>query len=66
MTMVIEPERYYTEDSLRVLFDLESETIREACEAGELRFRDLGGRMYFKGTWLVEWLDQPVRKGASR
>lgn len=57
MTLMIDPERYYSERSLRALYDLDGRALREAREGGHLRHKRVGAEVWYKGAWIKSWLD---------
>jgi len=58
----IDPEVYYDEDALRVA-GLDGDALASARKAGELRSKEVGRRVIYKGEWLRAWLDRPEKGG---
>jgi hypothetical protein len=56
-TLKIDPELYYFEDALRIQ-GLDGAALKAARDSGELRFRQVGKQIVYKGSWLCEWLDK--------
>lgn len=57
MGIRIEADRYYPEHELR-LMGLDGEALEEARGRGELRGREVGGTVVYKGAWVIDWLDR--------
>lgn len=56
MTIHLDPETYYDENTLR-LMGLDGELLEEGRADGRLRFRTLGPVVLYKGRWVLDWLD---------
>lgn len=53
----IRPECYYDVDAVRRILGLSVKAIGNACRSGALRFSERGGRRFFRGSWLIAWLE---------
>jgi hypothetical protein len=53
---VIHPQAVYTHPALRAALGLCASTARREIRAGRLRVAKRGGRYYFLGKWILEWL----------
>lgn len=53
----IEPDGFYDTDSVATICELSIRSIGDACRAGELRHTERAGRRFFRGSWLIEWLE---------
>ncbi len=52
----IEAEGWYEEHQLRIL-GLDGDGIDKAVEKGELRQKVVGETTWYKGEWLLAWLE---------
>lgn len=50
-------EAYYTEEQLRI-FGLDGEALTEARDSRKLRYKEVGGTIWYKGEWVMAWLDR--------
>jgi hypothetical protein len=50
------PTAVYTLASARAAFGAKATTLPREVRAGRLRVSKRGGRYYFLGEWLLEWL----------
>lgn len=53
----IEPDGFYDTDAVATICELSIRSIGDACRAGELRHTQRAGRRFFRGSWLIEWLE---------
>jgi hypothetical protein len=61
----IKPDTYYDQDAVRRMLGLSPRTLGIACRSGQLRSIRRGGVRFFRGTWLIAWLE-PESKIAGR
>lgn len=54
---VIDPNAFYDQEKLRVLLDLSNRAIGDACRSKRLRFTQQAGRRFFRGSWIIAWLE---------
>ncbi len=55
--VVIDPNAFYDQEKLRVLLDLSNRAIGDACRSKRLRFTQQAGRRFFRGSWIIAWLE---------
>jgi hypothetical protein len=53
----IKPECFYDQDALRRLLGLSNKAIGNACRSGKLKFSEQAGRRFFRGAWVIAWLE---------
>ena len=53
----IEPEGWYEHDQLRTM-GLDGDALEEAVVAKQLRRKDVKGTWWYKGAWLIGWLER--------
>lgn len=53
----IKPDSFYDQDALRRLLGLSVKAIGTACRSGSLRCSERAGRRFFRGSWVIEWLE---------
>lgn len=53
----IEPNSFFDDSAVKKILGLSSTAIGRACNSGELRFTERAGRRWFRGQWLIDWLD---------
>jgi hypothetical protein len=62
----IKPDCFYDQDAVRRLLGLSVKAIGNACRAGQLRYSERAGRRFFRGSWVIAWLEgDAVEKGAD-
>jgi hypothetical protein len=54
----IEPEAVYDDGALRQALGVTPATLAAARHAGALRYSRTGKRIFYKGAWVSEWLEQ--------
>jgi hypothetical protein len=54
----IEPEALYDDGSLRQALGLTPATLAAARRAGSLRNTRQGKRIFYKGSWVLAWLEK--------
>ena len=52
----IDPDAIYTDGELRLLLDLSSVTLTRERRSGRLRYRRIGQRAYYLGSWVLDWI----------
>jgi hypothetical protein len=55
--IVIDPAAIYHDGTLRLALDLPSATLARARREGRLRFTRQGGRVLYRGQWILDWLE---------
>jgi hypothetical protein len=53
----IEPEGWYLEHQLRIM-GLDGEGLEKARDKKQLRYKVVGEEVWYKGAWLIEWLEK--------
>ncbi len=53
----INSDAFYDQQTVSVLLQIPSRAIGNACRAGELRFTEKARRKYFRGSWIIAWLE---------
>ncbi len=53
----IKPDAFYDQDALRRLLGLSVKAIGNACRSGQLRTTERAGRRFFRGSWIIAWLE---------
>jgi len=56
----IEPEALYDDGSLRQALGLTPATLAAARRARSLRYTRTGKRIFYKGAWILDWLEMPA------
>jgi hypothetical protein len=55
--VLIEPEALYDDGSLRQALGLTPSSLSAARRAGSLRYVRQGKRTFYRGAWILSWLD---------
>lgn len=54
----IDPDSFYDQAAVRrLLGGLSVKAIGNACRSGELRVTERAGRRFFRGAWIIAWLE---------
>ena len=53
----IKPDCFYDQDAVRGLLGLTAKAIGIACRDRQLRFTERAGRRFFRGQWVIDWLE---------
>jgi hypothetical protein len=53
----IDREAFYSQSQVKLMFGISSHGIGDACRAGQLRFSERAGKRFFRGSWIIEWLE---------
>jgi hypothetical protein len=53
----IEPEAVYDDGALRQALGMTGAALAAARRAGSLRYTRKGKRIYYKGAWVSDWLE---------
>ena len=53
----IEREAVYSQSQVKLLLGISIRSIGDACRASELQFTFRARRRFFKGQWLIDWLE---------
>jgi len=53
----IKHNAYYDEKGVSKLLSLSIDRIREECNRERLRCTKRAGRRFFRGQWLIDWLE---------
>lgn len=56
MPKTIDPAAYYTTADVKAL-GIGPRTLGNACRKGALRFASVGVDRYFRGQWLIDWIE---------
>ncbi len=64
--VLIEPEALYDDGALRQALGLTPTTLAAARRAGKLRFTRQGKRTFYKGQWVLAWLESQTATEANR
>jgi hypothetical protein len=65
----IEPESLYDDGALRQVLGLTPTTLASARRDGTLRYTRKGKRMFYKGEWILAWMESetnPTSVGVTR
>ena len=65
MVLEFKPETYYDEYHVRVQ-GLDEDVLKRARESEGLRYREVDGRIIYKGQWLIDWLDRSEAEAGGR
>ncbi len=57
MGVTIQPDTFYRPDDVKRIFGFSIHSLDVACRNGELRFVKQSGQRFFRGQWLIDWLD---------
>jgi hypothetical protein len=61
--VVIDPTAIYDDDSATVVLRISSAALAKARRDGSLRYSVRGGRNFYRGDWLLAWIESgEVRK----
>jgi len=52
-----ERDAFYSIHQVGDILGISIRSIGDACRAGELQFTLRASRRFFKGQWLIEWLE---------
>jgi hypothetical protein len=52
----IDPDSLYDESAIILALDLSSATLARARRTGALRYTRKGRRVFYLGSWLLDWL----------
>jgi hypothetical protein len=63
--VTIDPDGWYTDGAARLLLDVTSATLARARRAGELRAARRGLRVWYRGQWLIDWLERGAASDAQ-
>ena len=53
----INPNGYYDQEAVGELLSIPLVRITKAIKANELRHSKRAGKAFFRGQWLIDWLD---------
>jgi hypothetical protein len=53
----IEPNQYYDQAGVCETLDIATQSLQKECREGRLRYVKRGGKRFFRGQWLIDWLD---------
>lgn len=51
------PEKFYDEFGVSQTLSLSLEQVRTECNRNRLKHVKRAGRRYFRGQWIIDWLD---------
>jgi hypothetical protein len=61
----IEPDGWYTDATARLLLDVPGATLAHARRTKSLRFTRRGIRIFYRGQWLIDWLESGTGKAVE-
>lgn len=53
----INPSNFYDQDAVKRLLGLSNRAIISACRSGKLKVSVQAGTRFFRGQWLIDWLE---------
>ena len=53
----IDPAGFYRDGDVRLMFELTDAALSKARRRGDLRFTRRGRQIFYRGQWLIDWLD---------
>lgn len=56
----IHPAKYYDESGVSHVLSLPIDRLREECNRDRLKCVKRSGRRFFRGQWIIDWLDGDV------
>lgn len=56
LSLVINPSAVFLIDQLRTALQLRASTLRREIRMGRLRVSKRGGKYFFLGEWVLQWL----------
>lgn len=56
----IKPNAYYDDAAVCNLLSISTRSLNAACQSKELPSADRAGRRFFRGQWLIDWLESPA------
>ena len=62
----IDPEALYDDGALRQALGLTPAALAEARRAGTLRYTRQGQRTFYKGEWILAWLESAATPVLTR
>ena len=65
---VIDPEHIYDDGALVMLLGVTEAALGKGRAAGQLKFTRKGKRVFYLGSWVLDWLkipNEPVAEGQS-
>jgi hypothetical protein len=62
----IHPDAIYHDGQVRLLLGLPGATLDRARREGRLRYTRQGGRVLYRGTWLLAWLEADAERTLSQ
>jgi hypothetical protein len=62
----IEPEALYDGPALRLALGVTSATLVAARKSGALKFTQRGARTFYKGAWILAWLESDVARPEAK
>ena len=64
--VLIEPEALYDDGALRAALGLTPASLANGRRTGTLRFSRQGKRTFYKGRWVLAWLESQAAPEAGR
>jgi hypothetical protein len=64
--VLIEPEALYDDGALRQALGLTPAALAAGRRSGALRFSRQGKRTFYKGAWVLEWLEAAANPSEPR
>lgn len=60
--ITIDPKAWYAGGDTRLLLDMTESAMARARRSGELRFARRGQRVWYRGQWIIEWLERAAQE----
>ena len=60
---IISPNEVFDREAAQQALDLSNSSLRREIRLGRLRCSKRGGRYYFLGSWILEWLSDGEIRG---
>jgi hypothetical protein len=60
----IDADGWYADGAVRLLFEMPSATLCRARRTGGLRFARRGQKIWYRGQWLIDWLERGKAQAA--
>jgi len=61
----IEPDAIYRDGDVRLILDLPSATLARARREGRLKYSRQGGRLLYRGAWILDWIERDASKNGG-
>lgn len=64
--MQIDPNAIYRPEDVKAILKIGSMTLGYACKSGKLKFAQQGRQRFFRGQWLLDYVDNSVIQNQSK